>query len=556
MTTQIDNGSGHDAYARKMLKMHEDMKSARSPLHGTFQEVVDYVRPSAGSFITPSGESPNQPNPNGIGKMYDDTAVDSLHKFSTGVVSMTCRPDDLWFMLSTGDQRLDDRDDVRLWLWQVMTAMYDIFAAPNYGFYPSAHRVAMELGSFGTCITGQFSTPKRKISFNTRFLGECYVAQDGEEDIVTVSREFKVPARSFEQMFGWVPAIVQRSLDGNRPNDTFTVVCMVTPRADADRIEGSMHASSKPFTHDYFLVQSQETLKRGGHDEFPHQVPRWMIYAGDTYGRSPAIEALPSIRMLNQMAKDNIRVGNLAADPAWQVPDDGFMLPLRTSPRSVNYYRAGSDDRAEPLRKDYSGVPFAYDLQNQRQQMVQRMFYTDLMLSVMNKNKEMTALETQQVVEEQARLVVPYIIGLQKDWLSPTIDRVFSMAYRAGMFPPPPDVLRGVDLVVQYRSPITQAQRSVYAIRLQRAMSLITPLAQVDMSVLDNLNPDRTTRWLLGDVFDIPQAILNSEDEVAQIRQARAKVSQEETAKSDMLDASIAYKNKAQGDAAAAKAAA
>lgn len=541
-----------DDYATKYLKRHDDLKSERAPLNGTFQEVVDYVRPSAGSFVTPSGESPNQPAQ--LRKQYDDTAIDANHKFATGVLSMTCRQDELWMELSTGDERLDSRDDVRLWLWLATTALYDIFNSPKLGFYPSAHRVALELGSFGTVVTGQFRGTNKPIAFNTRFLGECYIAQNGEEEVDTVHREFKVPARSFESMFGKVPDLVKKALEANKPDETFTVVHVVTPRDAADIAAGSMTPGNKAFTHDYFLLQTKETLLRGGHDEFPHQVPRWSIYAGDTYGRSPAIEAMPSIRMLNQMAQDNIRVGNLAADPAWQVPDDGFMLPLRTSPRSVNYYRAGTDDRAQPLRQDYSGVPFAVELMNQRQQSVQRAFFVDLMLSVINKNKEMTALETQQIVEEQARMVVPYILNLQQYWLSPLIDRVFAMAYRMGRIPPPPEDLRGMDLVVNYKSPITQAQRSVYAVRLQRAFSLITPLAQVDQSVLDNINPDRTTRWLLGDVFGIPASIMNTQDEVGQIRQARSAAAQQNNQMADAQAAAETYATVTKANAAAAKA--
>lgn len=542
-----------DDYAAKNLRFHDSLKTERAPLHAELQDVVDYVRPSAGSFISPN-QSPNQPRTS-VGKLYDDTAVNSLHLFASGLMSMTVRPDELWMNLLAPDEALNQRDDVRLWLYQATSAMYSVFNSPKLGFYPSAHTFALEAGSFGTMVTGQFSSPKNFINFNTRFLGECYIGQNMDGEANTVSREFRVPASDFQKRFGSVPEVVQKELGTGRPNTLFDVVHMVTERDINDTVQGSKTPGNKPFSHDYFLVQSKETLSKGGHDEFPWQVSRWTQYAGDTYGRGCAIEALPSIRMLNQMSKDNLRVGNIAADPAWQVPDDGFMLPLRTSPRSVNYYRAGDpDSRAYPLRSDFSGVPFSVELEDRRARMVQRMFYTDLMLSVLNKNKEMTLGEVQQIVEEQSRMMVPYVLRLQKEWLSPMIDRVFAMCYRAGIIPPPPDVLKGRDLVVEYRSPISQAQKSVYAVRLQRAMSLVTPIAQVDQSVLDNLNLDRTTKWLMADVFGLPASVLNNESEVKQIRTNRAKVSMEESQKQDMMAAADAQAKLTKANAAAAKA--
>ena len=54
------------------------------------------------------------------------------------------------------------------------------------------------------------------------------------------------------------------------------------------------------------------------------------------------------IKMLNKMSEVTIRAAQKQVDPPLLVPDDGFMLPIRTVPGGLNFYRSGTRDRIEP----------------------------------------------------------------------------------------------------------------------------------------------------------------------------------------------------------------
>ena len=97
------------------------------------------------------------------------------------------------------------------------------------------------------------------------------------------------------------------------------------------------------------LPHSEQLLSESGFDDFPFMVPRFVKDSVSTYGRSPAMNALPDVKMLNKMSETTIRAAQKQIDPPLMVPDDGFVLPVRTTPGALNFYRSGTRDRLEPL---------------------------------------------------------------------------------------------------------------------------------------------------------------------------------------------------------------
>ena len=92
-------------------------------------------------------------------------------------------------------------------------------------------------------------------------------------------------------------------------------------------------------------------LNESGFKEFPYVVPRYLkTSSNEIYGRSPAMNALPDTKMLNTMSKVSIKAAQKQIDPPLMVPDDGFILPIRTVPGGLNFYRSGTRERIEPLQ--------------------------------------------------------------------------------------------------------------------------------------------------------------------------------------------------------------
>jgi hypothetical protein len=278
--------------------------------------------------------------------------------------------------------------------------------------------------------------------------------------------------------------------------------------------------TKKAFKSCYILLEEKTLLEEGGFDEFPYMVPRWSKVAGEIYGRSPSMTSLPDIKMVNAMMKTIIKAAQKITDPPLLVPDDGFILPVRTVPGGLNFYRSGTQDRIEPL--ETRGRPdIGFDLLNNRREHIKAAFHVDWMQMPDQKGSpNMTATEVVARQEEKMRLMGPMIGRLQVEFLGPLIDRVFKIMMRKKQIPQPPGILEGQEMKILYTSPLARAQKSGQLMTITRLFESMVPLFQAKPDLLDNMNTDETFRYF-HHLLDAPAKILNPEEKVQEERQQR-----------------------------------
>ena len=160
----------------------------------------------------------------------------------------------------------------------------------------------------------------------------------------------------------------------------------------------------------------------------PYMAPRYTKSSFEIgYGRSPAMTALADIKMLNKMSEVTIRAAQKQVDPPLLVPDDGFMLPVRTVPGGLNFYRSGTRDRIEPLNIGANN-PLGLNMEEQRRGAIRAVFYVDQL--ILGTGPQMTATEVVQRTEEKMRLLGPLTGRLSQELLQPLITRVYSILSR------------------------------------------------------------------------------------------------------------------------------
>ena len=225
---------------------------------------------------------------------------------------------------------------------------------------------------------------------------------------------------------------------------------------------------------------------------------------------------------VNEMMKTTIRAAQKAVDPALQMPDDGFLLPIKTSPSAINYYRAGSTDRIEPLLKPGSLRPdIGLEMIDNRRQQIIRSLHADWMQ--MQEGPQMTATEVLQRQEDRMRLLSPMVGRMQAEYLGPLIQRVFNVLVRRGQIPAPPAILQKESLKIDYTSPVVQAQKMTRMFSVTRLFETIVPLAQVKPEILDNMDVDGTYKWI-HELLDAPVDTILPKEVVDGIREGRAKM--------------------------------
>jgi len=266
-------------------------------------------------------------------------------------------------------------------------------------------------------------------------------------------------------------------------------------------------------------------LGESGYDEMPYVVPRWLKSSTELgFGHSPAMACLADTKMLNKMSEITIRAAEKQIDPPLMVPDDGFMLPVRTVPSGLNFYRSGTRDRIEPLNIG-ANQPLGLAMEDQRRQAIRSAFYVDQL--IMSQNQTMTATEVIQRTEEKMRLLGPVLGRLQAEFLQPLIERTFNILSREKALPAPPEFMADFDIEIEYVSPIAKAQRSGEVQSIVRMLEMLAPLQQLEPGITDWIDFDGLAKHAIR-VLGIPAAVVRGREEVEMIRAQRQQAQQAE----------------------------
>jgi len=495
-----------------IIKRCEQLESYRAQWEQLWQDCTDYVNPRRGDFNATKARG----SQHRYDKVFDSTAPLANENLAAGLHGHLTNTAEKWFSLRIPGY--EPNFTSRQWMQNTVDKMFDtVFNVPAAGFTTAIHELYLDLGSYGTAVMYVEDRPGKPILFRTFHLAECFVAENHEGMVDTLYRKYKMQARQIIQKYK--DQLPEKFIENGQKNplQDFTIIHAVEPRDSYGY--GKKAAKDMEFSSCFVLVEEKILLEESGYNEFPYMVPRWSKTAGEVYGRSPAMTCMPDIKMVNEMMKTTIRAAQKATDPPLMVPDDGFMLPLRTIPGGLNYYRSGTPDKVEPLVGG-SRPDVGLDFIETRREHILKTFHVDWLQ--LRDGPQMTATEVLQRQEERMRLLGPMVGRLQTEFLGPLVERVFSIMQRRSSLEPPPEDLANAELSIDYVSPVARAQKSQQVFNFYRFLEQMMPLANIKPEILDNINGDETFRWAHA-TLDAPTQTLVDKETMEQTRQQRAQ---------------------------------
>ena len=498
---------------KNLLSRFEKLKSQRQNWESHWQDVADYMQPRKADVTKQRARGDKR-----MELIFDSSPIQAVELLAASLHGMLTNPSTPWFTLRFKDEDVDTEDEAKLWLQSATDAMYTAFNRSN--FQQEIFELYHDLITFGTAAMFIEEDNDDLIKFSTRHINEVFIAENDKGRIDTIYRKFNISARAAVQKFGNkvssdITAIVKKD-----PYTEVDIIHAVYPRDDFNPTKKDK--SNMPFESVYIEVKTGNELSVSGFKEFPFVVPRYLKASNEIYGRSPAMTALPDVKMLNEMSKTTIKAAQKQVDPPLLVPDDGFLLPVRTVPGGLNFYRSGTRDRIEPLNIGANN-PLGLNMEEQRRDSIRSVFYVNQLM--MQDGPQMTATEVIQRNEEKMRLLGPVLGRLQSELLKPLIDRVFSILLRNNMLPQAPEFLSGKDIEIEYVSPLAKAQKSSELQSIMRAIEILGSLANV-APVFDYVNFDNLVKHL-ADIVGVPQKILKSQSQVNAERQEAQQKQQE-----------------------------
>jgi hypothetical protein len=495
--------------SKSLLSRYERLEGQRQNWETHWQEVADYMQPRKADVTKQRARGDKR-----MEQVFDSSPIQAVELLSASLHGMLTNPSTPWFTLRFKDEEIENEDEAKLWLEASTDAIYTAFNRSN--FQQEIFELYHDLITFGTAAMFIEEDDEDIIKFSTRHINEVFIAENDKGRIDTIYRRFNISARAAMQKFGEAVSSDVQSAFKKDPYKEVEILHAVYPRSDFN--PNKKDKKNMPFESVYIEFKNGNELSVSGFREFPFVVPRYLKASNEIYGRSPAMTALPDVKMLNEMCKTTIKAAQKQVDPPLLVPDDGFLLPVRTVPGGLNFYRSGTRDRIEPLNIGANN-PLGLNMEQQRRDSIRAVFYVNQLM--MQDGPQMTATEVIQRNEEKMRLLGPVLGRLQSELLKPLIDRVFAILLRNNMLPAAPEFLSGRDIEIEYVSPLAKAQKSTELQSIMRAVEILGSLANV-APVFDYINFDNLVKHL-ADIVGVPQKILKTQSQVNAERQQAAQ---------------------------------
>lgn len=502
----------------KLFTRWGHLKTERATWWAHWQEITNYLLPRSGRYFVQDRDKGWRRHNN----IYDNTGTRALRVLGAGMMAGATSPARPWFRLGTADPDLNAYQPVKVWLADVTQRMQIVFQRSNT--YRALHQMYEELGAFGTAASIVLPDYNTGIHHYPVTIGEYAIAQDYQGRVCTIYREFEKTVGEIVKEYGYnnCSTVVKNMYDRGSLDQWIRLIHAIEPRADRDmrkRDAKNMAWGSYTFEvggnpHTY--------LRESGFKEFPALVPRWAVSGGDIYGNSPGMEVLGDVKQLQHEQLRKAQAIDYQTKPPLQVPTSMKNRDVESLPGGISFYDGQTAGIKTAFEVNLNLQHLVGDIQDVRER-IRGGFYADLFLMLANAtDTRMTATEVAERHEEKLLMLGPVLERLHNELLDPMIDMTFNRMIEAGLIPPPPPELQGMELNVEFVSMLAQAQRAIGTNSVDRYVANLGMVAQFKPEVLDKFDTDQ---WadVYADMLGVDPKLIVASDKVAILRLERSK---------------------------------
>ncbi len=512
----------------QLLKQVALLNNDRSSFEPHWRELSDFINPRGSRFLVTDVNRNDRRNT----KTVDPTATLANRTLSSGMMSGITSPARPWFKLATPDPDMMDYGPVKLWLEAVQRRMNEVYNKSN--LYQSLPLLYSSLGTYSTGAMAVLEDDEDVIRTMMFPIGSYYLANSARGSVDTCYRKFTMTVRQLVMEFGMsnVSTSVKGLWESGSYETWIEVIHAVYPNIDRDT--GKLDSKNKRVKSVYFEVDgdNDKLLRESGFDEFPIMAPRWEVNGEDVYGSScPGMIALGQVKALQLEQKRKSQLIDKATNPPMVGPTSLKNQRVSLLPGDITYIdqMTGQDGLKPAYLVNPNTADLLADIQDTRQ-MINSAYFVDLFMMLQNINTRSMPVEAViEMKEEKLLMLGPVLERLNDECLNPLIDRTFSIMARKNLLPPPPDVLQGMPLKIEYISVMAQAQKSIGLSSLSSTVGFIGQLAQVKPEALDKLDTDQAID-AFAEMSGVSPTVIVPQEQVNQIREERAQQQKQQQA--------------------------
>lgn len=456
--------------------------------------------------------------------ILDGTGTMAARVLASGMMNGVTSPGRPWFRLRIPGLLDEVGSESRIWLDEVARIMMMIMSESN--FYNCLAVLYLDLVVFGSASMLIYEDYDNVIHCYNPALGEFYFAQSDKLQVNTFARDLSMKVHQVVQWFGEANCSENTRqayrLGGASLQKDIALTHLIEPN---DARAGDL--PTRYAFREYYWENNAplgEVLAIEGFNEIPGIFPRWELSGNEPYGSCPAMDALGDVIQLQHETKKKAQGLDKLISPPMLADIQLQNRPTALLPNGLTYIAGINNVGMKPAYQiQFPMGELSLDIKDVRER-IQMIFHNDLFKMISQLDTVRSATEISARAEEKLVLLGSVLERFENEALDPSIRRIFAIAYRAGLFPDPPDSLTNRSMEIQYVSILSQAQKAVGVAPMERFIGLVGNLAAVYPDALSIPNMPEFLRRYADDV-GVPSITINSR-EVVDAKLAEGKAQQ------------------------------
>jgi len=512
--------------AEQLIDFYNTLKSVRGNFETYWQSLHDYFYIEA-QDINKTYYPGTELN---IDNLYDSTTLESADVLASGFMNYLTPPTSKWFGLRHKNPTLKSNKEVQGYLEDVAAEVHSTFNRSNY--YDQMFSSYKSSGVYGTSVMIEEEDIEDEARFYSLPVKQVCLVEDGRGRVVEYFIEFEYTAQQAADRWGedkLSERMKEELAAESRTEKKHKFLLFIAKRHVRDVRKTDKR--NMPIEASWVDIEGKRVIDEGGYFEFPAMCHRFDKRPFIPWGFSPAMKALPFARILNAVAKTNLRVMMKHSDPPIALPDNAFIMPFNANPRAVNYYNKNKMEAKDIFAFGNFGDPqTGMNAIEYYSMKVKSLMYNDVFLAFDNITKQMNNPEVMERINEKMTMLGPSVGRYISEMLNPGVIRTIGILFRKGKLPPPPDeLLEDPNYEIDCISQLALSQRRSELNSLITGLTLVGQMAAVTPDVVDKVDPDKTvdTVW---SILGAPIKVLRDDAEIQQIREMKGKMAQQQVA--------------------------
>ena len=515
--------------AQQILKRLSQLKSERIKHEATWKDCYKYCAPERQqSFQDVAATGLETERKTARNELYDTTACEGIQLLTSSVYSGTTSPVSVWFKsVPSGLDTPSTLTEGEQWLETVDQFIFRNVHSSNFDSEIVDFLTDLIVAGWAVLYVDT-DRDKGGYTFNTWSIGNCYISSSQANGLIdTVYREFELTAEQIVSEYGIdnVSDKVKTALE-KKPDQKFTLVQAIFPR-DKQLVkgeEGKRINKAMPIASYTIESNTKHILIESGFEEFPLVVSRFRKLPESHYGIGMANMVLADVKTVNQLMKLSLQTAELNLGGLWVAQHDGVVNPhtLRIRPNAI--ISANSVDAIKRLDTGSASIGIGLDFLQHFQAKIKRTLMSDQLTP--QGSSPLTATEIQARVNVYRNQLGSIFSRLQAEYLQTLLDRCWGLAMRSGVLPPAPEeLMQASKISFSFINPMAASAKLEWVTSTQNLMMNIGQMAQIDQTVMDNVNLDAMVQ-IMADGLNVPKEAIRTSEEIAELRQLKQEQQQ------------------------------